>query len=357
MKTITVVYHNEKSNGQYRLILRFALKGIVVMLIVGISAFMVVRFWLSRSSTATGTPPAGYSSMNQIYLAILTGALPLIDRQPSVPPELQLDEGITYSKSGDMELKLDLYRPRTAGRAQRRPLFVLIHGGGWKSGRREDYRPHALRVASAGYVVASLSYRLSGVAKFPAAVRDVNSAIQFLADHADDYGIDPNRVVLMGGSAGGHLAMLAGYSKDPMFLPESNGSTGVRYKILAIFNFYGPCDLTSDFARNVDVVRGFLGAEYQSNSEIYKKASPLFDISPDDPATLIVHGTLDDIVPVDQSDQLAKKLKESSVPFRYERINGWPHTMDIAEPMFEYLSQVILEELRRVVGRAADTEN
>ncbi|MFM7315616.1 MAG: alpha/beta fold hydrolase [bacterium] len=357
MKTITVDYGLEKPQGILRRFLRFTVRGFLVLLIISLSTFIALRLWLSRSSSAKGEPPAGYSSMNQIYLAILTGALPLIDRQPSVPPELKLDEGVTYSSSGDMDLKLDLYRPLSARRDQRRPLFVLIHGGGWKSGQRGDYRPHALRVASAGYVVASLSYRLSGVAKFPAAVRDVNSALQFLANHADEYGIDPNRIVLMGGSAGGHLAMLAGYSKDPMFLPESIGSPGVRYKISAIFNFYGPCDLTSDFARNVDVVRGFLGAEYQANTEIYKKASPLFDISPDDPATLIVHGTLDDIVPVDQSDQLAAKLKEASIPFRYERINGWPHTMDLAEPMFEYLSHVILDELRQTVGRADDPAN
>lgn len=352
---ISVDYGTPRPPGLVPRIFRIIMGGLIIVIFLAVAIFGSMRIWLARSKGDPGQPPTGYTSVNQIYAAILTGALPLIDRQPPIPPEIVLNEGIVYSKLNDMELKLDLYHPIALRRDRRRPLFVLIHGGGWKSGQRADYRPHALRVARAGYVVASLSYRLSGVAKFPAAVRDVNSALQFLSDHADEYGIDPNRIVVMGGSAGGHLAMMAGYSKNEKFRPEVSSPSSVKYKIAAIFNFYGPCDLTSDFAKKVEVVRGFMGVDYQDNPEQYEQASPLFDISPDSPPTLIVHGTIDEIVPVDQSDMLASKLKESGVPVRYERLSGWPHTLDLAEPMFEYLSGVILEEIRRAVGRVEDS--
>lgn len=337
-------------------LLKFAVGLAIVLSLLFIGA----RLWLARSSGGPGRPPVGFSSMTELYAAIFINAVPLIERQPPMPPDVEYIPGVTYARAGEKELKLDIYRPRKAPKDQRRPLFVLIHGGGWKSGQREDYRPHALSVARAGYVVASLSYRLADTAKFPAAVRDVKAALQFLADHSDTYGLDPQKMVVMGGSAGGHLAMLAGYANDPEFEPASEPAlkpvrdsvaAAVPYKIRSIFNFYGPCDLTTDFARDVDVVKGFMGVGFEQGREAYGQASPLFDVSPGDPPTLIVHGTLDDIVPVGQSDELAQALKKAGVPVRYERMKGWPHTMDLARPMFEYLSGVILEELRNQVGR------
>lgn len=336
------------------------LKFTVGLAIVLSLLFIGARLWLARSSGGPGRPPAGFTSMTELYAAIIINAVPLIERQPPVPPDVEYFSGVTYARAGEKELKLDVYRPRKAPKDQRRPLFVLIHGGGWKSGQREDYRPHALKVAQAGYVVASLSYRLADTAKFPAAARDVNAALQFLADHADTYGLDPQKIVVMGGSAGGHLAMLAGYSDDPYLNPSADAQLKpvsgpapgpVPYKIRSIFNFYGPCDLTTDFARDKDVVTGFMGVPFEQGQEAYRKASPLYDVSPDDPPTLIVHGTMDDIVPVGQSDVLAEALKKAGVPVRYERMQGWPHTMDLARPMFEYLSGVILEELKNQVGR------
>jgi acetyl esterase/lipase len=360
MQPVIIIPNLEKRPSRvYRFaigLLKFSV-GLIIFLSI---SFIAARLWLMRSDGGPGKPPAGYSSMTELYGAIILGAIPLMDRQPPIPPDIEYKSGVTYARVGDIELKLDIYRPLKAPKDQRRPLFVLIHGGGWKSGQREDYRPHALRVAKAGYVVASLSYRLSDVAKFPAAVRDVNAALQFLADHSDEYGLDPLKMVVMGGSAGGYLSMLAGYSNDPQFRPESDPTfkpvraadqKQVPLKIASIFNFYGPCDLTTDFAKNVDVVRGFMGTTYDKDPELYRNASPLFDIKSGAPPTLIVHGTIDDIVPVEQSDELAEALKKANVPVRYERMKGWPHTMDMAGPMFEYICGVILEELKTHAGR------
>jgi acetyl esterase/lipase len=352
MQPIPVDYGLRPEKNRFRTILFRCLKILLVLLLLISLSFGLARVWLSRSAGNLGQPPAGYGSLNEIYAAILIGALPVIDRQPPIPPAITLRSGITYAKTPQQELKLDLYQPAGANASQRRPILVLIHGGGWKSGEREDYRPYAIRVAEAGYVVASLSYRLTPVAKFPAAARDVNAALQFLANRSDEFGIDPNRMVLMGGSAGGHLAMLAGYSDDPQLKPEPVEEKNLEYKIAAVFNFYGPCDLTTDFAKNHDLVTDFLGTKIEEHPEVYRQASPLFAISQGDPPTVIVHGTLDDIVPVEQSDSLAVQLRNAGIPVHYERIEGWPHTMDLAEPMFEYLSKMVLEQLRQAVGRA-----
>ncbi len=315
-----------------------------------------------RRDYVPGHAPRGYDRREELYAAYSLGVLRLIERNPAVPPEIRHEPGLTYARAGGQELKLDLYFPPGHSRQDSRPILVLIHGGGWKSGSREDYRPYALKVAKAGYVVASLSYRLSGVAKFPAQIRDVNAALQFLGERSGEYGIDPERIVVMGGSAGGHLAMLAGYAREEadyrpeadadLKLVESPGKIGERkpYAIAAVFNFYGPSDLTTPFARSQSVVSDLIGSPYEEKQAVYLSASPMFRISSDDPPSLVVHGTLDDIVPVEQSDKLAEGLHWVRVPVRYERLFGWPHTMDMAEPVFGYLSDVVLEEMRKSVG-------
>lgn len=343
---------------------RFAIAVVLGIFALTSSAGVAIIFARSylRRDYVPGHAPRGYERREELYAAYFLGALKLIERQPAVPSEIRYEPGVTYARASGQELKLDLYFPLGHTSQDHRPLLVLIHGGGWKSGQREDYRPYAIKVAKAGYVVASISYRLSGVAKFPAQIRDVNAALQFLSDRSGEYGIDPERFVVMGGSAGGHLAMLAGYARDEAdYRPEADADLkliaydekdGERkpYVIAAVFNFYGPSDLTTHFARSQAVVPELIGGPYEEKQAVYRSASPMFRISSDDPPSLVVHGTLDDIVPVEQSDKLAEGLHWVRVPVRYERIFGWPHTMDLAEPVFGYLSDVVLEEMRKYVG-------
>lgn len=323
-------------------------------------ALLFARSYLKREFVP-GQAPRGYPRVEELYAAYLLGGFRLIERQPAVPQEIRYEPGVTYARANGQELKLDLYFPPGHKAGDASPILILIHGGGWKSGQREDYRPYANKIAKAGYVVASLSYRLSSIAKFPAQIRDVNAALRFLADRPTKYGIDTDRIVIMGGSAGGHLAMLAGFAREEAdFRPEADSELELEsagadseqgpFRIAAVFNFYGPSDLTTPFARSLPVLAEFIGKSYEEDSQAYRAASPFFRVTKNAPPTLIVHGTLDDIVPVDQSDKLAEALHRSRVPFRYERLFGWPHTMDLAEPVFGYLSDVVLEELKKHVG-------
>jgi acetyl esterase/lipase len=162
-----------------------------------------------------------------------------------------------------------------------------VHGGAWKGGKREIYHHYCVKLAEQGYVAATISYRLSNVAPFPAAMQDVKCAVRWVRANAERFHVDPNRIALAGGSAGGHLAMMAGYATDNPELEGTGGHPEVSSRVQAVVNFYGPTDLTSDFARGSDVVVKFMGgATYDSNPELYRLASPSTRVSPNYPPTL-----------------------------------------------------------------------
>ena len=126
--------------------------------------------------------PAGYSSTTTLYAAIQLGLVKLVDREAPLPEGVELRSDVEYGKVGERSLKLDLYSPKV--RSEKLPLLVFIHGGGWKGGKKEDYKLYTQVFATKGYVVASVGYRLSGEAKFPACVNDVKCAIRYLRSHA-----------------------------------------------------------------------------------------------------------------------------------------------------------------------------
>lgn len=279
--------------------------------------------------------PGGYWSETMMKLAYGVGALRLIDRNPEVPADLEVFSDQVYKRIDSVELALDVYRLRDQG-DERKPTLVFVHGGAWKTGKRSDYLPYLIDYAKKGYVTVTVSYRLSRVAKFPAAVRDVNCAVRWLKIHADEFGVDPDRMVLIGGSAGGHLSMMVGYAgEEELFEPECD--TGpVNSEVKAVVNLYGPTDLTTDEARGRGEPISFLGATYEERPELYRQVSPRFYIRPGLPPTLIFHGTIDSIVPVSQADSLAQWLADADVPYDYHRLHGWPHTMDLSKKVNAY---------------------
>ncbi len=277
--------------------------------------------------------PAGYSSETAIKAAFFAGVLKTIDVNLPVPDSVKVEKWIEYGKGGDASLKLDLYQPADGGKssaATARPAIIFVHGGAWKGGNREVYHYYCVKLAEQGYVVATVSYRLSDVAPFPAAVQDVKCAVRWLRANAERLHVDPDRIAMAGGSAGGHLSMMAGYVTDNPELEGTGGHPDVSSRVQAVVNLYGPTDLTTDFARDNDVVVKFLGGEsYAHKPELYRLASPNTHVSADDPPTLILHGSIDTVVPIDQAELLVDKLKEAGVPYEYDRIEGWPHTMDL----------------------------
>ena len=287
------------------------------------------EFGVPLGNTPPPAPP-GFKNQDEAFKAVMGNQVKVI--MPAAP--VPLPEGVTeqkdieYGKVGDRALLLDLYTPAKIDKPA--PGLIFIHGGGWSSGNRTDYKYYTVRYAKRGYVVATVSYRFSQEAPFPAAVQDAKCAARWMRANAAKNHMDPDRIAVIGGSAGGYLAQMVGYSAGVAELEGDGGNPGVSSRVQAVVDLYGPCDIDSEGARNVGVVKKFLGKSYDEDPELYKKASPIRYVTKDAPPTLIFQGTIDEIVPMAQSDLLAGKLKELGVPYEYEKFEGWPHTMDVA---------------------------
>ncbi|MBX7259591.1 MAG: alpha/beta hydrolase [Candidatus Hydrogenedentes bacterium] len=301
--------------------------------------FLVAACTQEKPDILAGAPPVpkGYANYLEVVTAYNKGDVKLIPTKPAVPDTVVARTGIEYANRSGESLKLDVFMPKDLKKPA--PTLVFIHGGGWKSGNREDYLVYTIDFAKRGYVTASLDYRLSGVAAYPAAVQDCKTAIRWLRAHATEYNIDPERIGVIGGSAGGYLSMMLGYVHDPEL--EGDLYKEQSSKVQAVANFYGPCDLTVEMARKASEVTGFLKKTYEEAPELFKSSSPIFYITKDSPPTLIVHGTIDQTVPIAQSDALAAKLAELGVPYVYDKLEGWPHTLDAAAGVNERCQYVL----------------
>lgn len=284
-------------------------------------------------------PPRGYPNFTLLKWAAYLGFLDFVDLEPEIPDSIQVSRDIVYKETDQRSLKLDIYKDKFL--VEPAPVIIFIHGGSWTTGGKEDYLIYCLAYAQKGYVTASLSYRFSQEAIFPAAVEDIICGIRWIKAHASEYGIDSSKVALVGGSAGGHLAMLAAYTADESYFASGCDENAVSTAVQAIVNIYGPSDLTTDFAVAQGATPKFMGATYDVNPDIYKVASPITYITPDDPPTLTLHGTIDKIVPITQSDFLDKALITNDVIHEYHRLKGWSHTMDASVPVNEYAQKVM----------------
>ena len=252
-------------------------------------------------------------------------------------------------------LALDLFLPARSGKP--RPVVVYVHGGGWEAGnRRLDGDVAASGTAEAlaseellrrGYAVATIDYRLSTVSPAPAQMLDVHDAVRWLQEQSGRWNLDPDRVVLWGGSAGGHLAAQAGVVAGGPAKP-GGGLSGIR----GVVDWFGPTDVSpaaqvkhpelGDYARRV--VERVLGCVPVQCPVTADEASPIKNISGDEPPFLIQHGTADTIVPIDQSLDFADELRKAGVPVAmhpYEGIgHGFsrvPQTQQIVDTMIAFV--------------------
>ena len=239
-------------------------------------------------------------------------------RRAAEAPDLQaskVERDVIYGKVGEVELKLDIYHPKKAG-AKPTPVAVYVHGGGWTQGSKTGgagliAMPELLQ---RGYLVASIDYRLAPEFKFPAQIQDAKCAIRFLRAHAKEYDLDPERIGVFGGSAGGHLVALLGTADASAAFDTSGGSTNQSSRVQAVVDFFGPSDLTlGTGGGNPRLAENVFGAKSRDD-EVLKRASPVTYATPDDPPFLILHGDQDKVVPLAQSERLLEVLKNVGVP-------------------------------------------
>ena len=227
---------------------------------------------------------------------------------------------------------LDVVRPSAPG--ERRPALLQIHGGAWVIGdKREQGQPLMTHLASRGWVSFAINYRLSPQATFPDHIVDVKRAIRWIREHAAEYGADPDFICVTGGSAGGHLTALAAVSaNDPRFQP---GFEDVDTTLAAAVPFYGVYDFLDRFGiRGSQKMEPFLAKQVlkctpDENRELWEAASPIAQISPEAPPFLLVHGTHDSLVWVDEMRAFARALGEKSrQPVLTLELEGGQHAFD-----------------------------
>ncbi len=212
------------------------------------------------------------------------------------------EQDVTYGTIEGHELTMDVYYPASGGPW---PGVVFIHGGGWTEG---DKAPLPMVPTASGYLVVSINYRMYPAYRFPAMIEDVKCAIRFLRAHAADYNLDSERIAVVGHSAGGHLAALAGLTDERAgwdIGPYCEQSSHVQ----AVVEMSGPTDLTGQFPEAVEALKANVFGAAQWSS-----ASPVTYARADAPPFLIIHGDKDAIVPVEQAHRLHAALCQAGAP-------------------------------------------
>ena len=270
-------------------------------------------------------------------------------------------------------LKMDLVCPFHSEEGAKYPVIIWICGGAWITMEKSAHLPFWIELARKGYLIASVEYRMSSTKHFPAQIEDVKSAIRYLRAHAEEFHVDPDRIVVGGESAGGHLAALAGATGDIKTF-DVGDNLDQSSRVQAVLDFYGPASFTMkksvsedlekektsgkvckeeevkpEFLMGPDPVEMLLGYKPLEHLERADQAAALFYINSKTPPYFIIHGTADPVVPVEGSRKLAQKLKDNGCSAELVEIEGAVH----ADPMIyqEETREQILSFLDRVFAK------
>ncbi|MBX9792148.1 MAG: alpha/beta hydrolase [Pirellulales bacterium] len=262
-------------------------------------------------------------------------------------PAIEFRADVEYGTGSGEPLRLNLAKPRdTAGPL---PAVVFIHGGGWSGGNRESHDPQVKDWAAKGYVTATVTYRLLPKHRWPAQIEDVKCAVRYLPAHAAELGIDPHRIGAVGFSAGAHLAMMLAVMDSADGLEGSGGWADQSSKVQGAVSFAGPTDLSLTFPDAANrIIETLLGAKPADVPDAVRSASPVSYVNAGDSPLLLYHGTLDEIVPVEQAYAMATSLTKAGVPGRVEILIGAHHGWGAEEAVrtFDAAAVFLAEHLK-----------
>lgn len=265
--------------------------------------------------------------MNRIFIIVLLAVFSLAGclqrfKGPDISSISNKHLDLAYAELSERQ-KLDIFLPEQTTSPV--PLIISVHGGAFMFGDKRDHQLSPMLLGlKRGYGVASVNYRYSEEARFPAQIHDIKAAIRYLRAHATEFNLDPERFAIWGGSAGGYLASLAGVSHGIAELEDLNlGNPETSSELQAVVDWFGPINFASMDAQFKESGKGapnhgeatspegkLLGAALAEVPELVMKANPETYISPDDPPFFIQHGMEDNMVPVQQSIEFAQNLRE-----------------------------------------------
>jgi acetyl esterase/lipase len=238
--------------------------------------------------------------------------------------EVRIQRGIIFAYCDQVDLKLNLYRPLLTGKY---PAVIILYGGAWREGTPDSYETFSCYMAAQGYSVITIDYRHAPQYKFPAQLEDVQAALHYIQEQTDNLEVDPQRMAVMGRSAGGHLATLAAYQQDAI-------------PFRAVISYYGPTDLVEGyhdppFPNPIDthtILHNFLGGTPDELSQLYKKASPNSYVRATLPPSLLVYGGRDHIVQAKFGRQLYNQLRATGNRAVWLEIPWAEHAFDAVFP-------------------------
>ena len=261
-----------------------------------------------------------------------------------------LQPGVTYTDIPNgfarAHLMMDIIKPVSSAPT---PAIVFISGNGWRSIDRAALVPQLAPIAKAGYLVASIDYRIIGETNFPEPLKDVKAAIRFLRANARTYNIDPDRIAVWGNSAGGHLAALAATTGEQKEF-DNDKWPGQSSAVQAAVVFYGPMDLSNQLdninnkiSEGVYVESAFVGVNVRdpANADKVKKANPISYVSERTPPILMVHGTADVVVPIRESEALYAAMTAANRPVTLIKVDGSGHSFGQISSNPEVMSEVL----------------
>ena len=256
-----------------------------------------------------------------------------------IPDDVEVVRDVEFGKGGERALKLDIVRPKNLPKTPT-PVVVFIHGGGWRRGNKTAGIVRLIPLAQRGYFGATIDYRLSDEAIFPAQIEDCKCAIRFLRAKAKEYKLDAKHIGVWGTSAGGHLVALLGTSGGAKDLEGKGGWEKESSRVQAVVDCFGPTDFlkliedAKKSGRSVEQLKRIgaaspinqlLGGPFWEKEDACRRASPVTYVTKDDPPFLILHGDQDPLVPLSQSEVLNDDLKKAGVKTTLHVVKGAGH--------------------------------
>ena len=263
-------------------------------------------------------------------------------------------KNIVYCDMGDRKLSLDVFHPTQKNKTARTAILI-IHGGGWRTGNRTQHYPLAQRLANLGYVCITPEYRLSTEALFPAAVYDIKASLRWVRSHAKEYNLDPEKIAVLGFSAGGELAAFMGTTngltdfegKDCLLQSTSNVQAVID--IDGILAFIHPESGEGDDSKRTSAATNWFGYSKADNPELWKKGSPLTYAGKNTPPTLFINSGVDRMH-AGRTDYI-KILDQYKIYHEVKQFGGSPHSFCLFEPWFSPTVKYIDDFLTRIFGK------
>lgn len=307
---------------------------IVVTAVLLVLAASSPNAWAQSSSVPLDTSFTTQSAWEKVRHEFPVATIARVEPDSSITTV----RGIVYASRNGRELRLDVYRPKQDGL---RPAVLIIHGGGWRSGNKEMEGPMAASLAGHGYVALTIEYRLSGEARFPAALDDLRDGLQWMYLNQAEAGIDTARIAVLGPSAGGTLALLL-------------GTTQTSACIKAMVSIDGVADLTDPAesgkdTNNAELSAGarWIGFTYAQRPDLWRAASPVYHAGPHSPPVLFINSS----IPRFQAGRnlMMAKLTVSGVSADSFGITQTPHTFWLFHPWFEDVARAAIEFLDKTL--------